>query len=78
MWTPSTSKRQTHRQGTSVLEPKYCHTCSGRNGVVFEERRSKECSFTPRRHDKEDGPVPPEPFGPMGVSDDVFIASRRR
>ena len=34
---------------------------------------TRKCSPIPRRRDNEDGSVPPQPFGPMGVAVDIFV-----
>jgi hypothetical protein len=33
---------------------------------------------SPRRGNEEDGYMPPQPFGPMGVVADLCVARRRR
>jgi hypothetical protein len=49
-----------------------------RDGAQAAKRRRRRCESSSRSCGDEMDPLPPQPFGPMGVAADLVVARRRR
>ena len=47
------------------------------NGIGFEESATRKWLPLRKADDNEDDAVSPQPFGPMGVAGEFFVASRK-